>query len=69
MTKDNIFNILLGHNCVLYKATKITSSVVQLQVESEKSKVESWKLKERHAASGSGLKVRSSGVQGSKINS
>jgi len=31
----------LGHNCVLYKATKITSSVVQLQVESEKSKVES----------------------------
>jgi len=41
MTKDNIFNILLGHNCVLYKATKITSSVVQLQVESEKSKVES----------------------------
>jgi len=24
MVKDYIFNILLGHNCVLYKAIKIT---------------------------------------------
>ena len=26
MVKDNIFNFLLGHICVLYKAIKITSS-------------------------------------------
>jgi len=25
MVKDNIFDFLLGHNCVLYKAIKITS--------------------------------------------
>ena len=60
MTKDNIFNILLGHNCVLYKATKITSSVVQLQVESEKSKVESWKNGTRLAVRDWKFEVRGS---------
>jgi len=29
MVKDNIFNFLLGHICVLYKAIKITSSEVR----------------------------------------